>query len=139
MGKMNVGRILLGGLVAGVVMNIGEFLFNGVIYAQKMQDWAKQYNLPPVSDSFVMKAVALTFLAGIVSVFTYAAIRPRFGAGAKTAIIAGLILWFGYYFYAGLLIAFLGYSPIDVTVISLVWGIVELPLATVIGAWLYKE
>ena len=31
---MNYGRVILGGLVAGLVLNIGEFLLNGVILAQ---------------------------------------------------------------------------------------------------------
>lgn len=139
MDKINVGRVLLGGSVAGVVLNIGEFIFNGVIYAEKMKEFNAQFSLPQVTDAFIAKAVCLTFVAGIVAVFTYAAIRPRFGAGAKTAIIAGLIIWFGYYFYAGLLIASAGLSPMDVTLVGLIWGLVELPLGTAIGAWFYKE
>ncbi len=139
MGKINGGRVLLGGLVAGVVLNIGEFIFNGLLYAEKMKEFNAQFNLPQVTDAFVAKAVALTFVAGFVVIFIYAAIRPRFGAGAMTAVIAGLILWFGYYFYAGLLIASAGLSPMDVTLIGLFWGLVELPLATVVGAWFYKE
>ena len=32
---------------------------------------------------------------GILIVWAYAAIRPRFGPGPKTAIFAGLVPWFG--------------------------------------------
>lgn len=139
MGKINVGRVLIGGLIAGAVLNVGEFLFNGVLYAKKMEEFNKQFNLPQPSDSFIAKAVGLTFIAGIVAVFTYAAVRPRFGAGVKTAVIAGLIVWFGYYFYAGLIIAWLGLSPMDVTLVGLFWGLVEFSLGTTVGAWFYKE
>ena len=41
----------------------------------------------------ILPWVTVDFLMGIVLVFTYAAMRPRFGAGAKTAIIAGLTLY----------------------------------------------
>jgi len=139
MGKINYGRVLLGGLIGGVVQNIGEFIFNGVLYAKQMEEFNRQLNIPPVSHSFIAKAVIMTFIAAIVAVFTYAAIRPRFGAGVKTAIIAGLILWFGFYFYAGLLFAWLGLAPMDVTLVGLVWGLVEVPLATAVGAFFYKE
>ena len=81
----------------------------------------------------------MTFVAAIVAVFTYAAIRPRFGPGVKSAIIAGLILWFGFYLYAGLLIAWLGLAPMGVTLAGLVWGLIEVPLATTVGAFFYKE
>jgi hypothetical protein len=36
MKKINMGRVLLGGLIAGVVLNIGEFLLNGVVLAKSM-------------------------------------------------------------------------------------------------------
>ena len=139
MGNINVGRVIIGGLIAGVVQNIGEFLFNGVLYAKQMEEFNRQFNLPQVTSAFIAKATIMTFIAGIVMIFTYAAIRPRFGPGVKTAVIAALILWFGFYVYAGLLIAWLGFSPMDITLVGLVWGLVELPLAAVIGAWFYKE
>ena len=37
MGKINFGRVLLGGLVAGLVINIGEYLLNGVVLAKQME------------------------------------------------------------------------------------------------------
>jgi hypothetical protein len=33
MGKTNVARVLLGGLLAGLVLNIFEYVLNGVVYA----------------------------------------------------------------------------------------------------------
>ena len=37
MTNINVGRVLLGGLVAGVVLNIGEFILNGLLLAETMR------------------------------------------------------------------------------------------------------
>ena len=139
MNKINVGRVLLGGLFAGLVISVGEFIFNGVLFAKAMEESNKRLNLPPVSGEFIAKAVMLTFLAGIVVVYLYAAIRPRFGAGVKTAICAGLIMWFFVYVYCGLLIAFAGFSPMNLAWIGIVWGAVEIPLGTVVGAYFYKE
>ena len=38
MGKINAGRVLLGGLLAGVVINISEWFWNGVVFMKDMQD-----------------------------------------------------------------------------------------------------
>ena len=42
---MNYGRVILGGLVAGFVMNIGEYVLNALIF-NAMVEWAKAHNLP---------------------------------------------------------------------------------------------
>jgi hypothetical protein len=37
--------------------------------------------------------VIMDLVIGMLLAYTYAAMRPRFGAGAKTAIITALIFW----------------------------------------------
>ncbi|HVS20335.1 MAG TPA: hypothetical protein VHD88_00730, partial [Pyrinomonadaceae bacterium] len=69
----------------------------------------------------------------------YAAIRPRFGAGPKTAIIAALFAWFGVYLYTGIINSMLFAIPINTMLIVLVWGLVEYVIGALVGAWLYKE
>ena len=95
MKQINLGRVLLGGLVAGLVLNIGEFLLNGVVLVDEMKKDFGRLNLPPEpGGDFIAKAVVATFILGIVITFLYAAIRARFGPGVKTAIYAGLLAWF---------------------------------------------
>ncbi|HEY3125318.1 MAG TPA: hypothetical protein VGK70_14805 [Thermoanaerobaculia bacterium] len=36
MGQINWGRVFLGGLLAGVVINVGEFLFHAVLFKDQM-------------------------------------------------------------------------------------------------------
>lgn len=139
MSKINVGRVLLGGLVAGVVLNIGEWLLNGVILADAMKADFVRLNLKDPGNPFIAKAVTITFLLGIVLVYLYAAIRPRFGAGVKTAICAGLIGWFFVYLYAGYIYEAMGVVSPKPFMIALVWGIVEYSVGAVAGAALYKE
>ena len=139
MAKINVGRVLLGGLLAGVVLNIGEFLLNEVVLGEAMKQDFSRLNIAPPGTPFITKAVTITFLLGIVIVYLYAAIRPRFGAGAKTAVCAGLIAWFFVYLYAGYIYEAMGIVSPKPFVIGLVWGIVEYSLGAIAGAWLYKE
>src|SRR5438132_6149375 len=95
MGKINWGKVVVGGLLAGVVLNVVDWLVYGVWLkpdlAAAMQALGKN---PAAMDSGVPVWVVLDFVYGIGLLWVYAAIRPRFGAGPKTAVIAGLAVWF---------------------------------------------
>lgn len=139
MGKINFARVLIGGLVAGLILNIGEWILNGVILAKEMKDFFTKCGFPEPGTNFMVIAVVITFVLGVVLVLVYAAIRPRFGAGPKTAIIAALFVWFGVYVYQTVIGLGLGMAPPKVAVIALVWGLVEYMLAALAGGALYKE
>lgn len=140
MSNINVGKVILGGLVAGVVLNIGEALLNTVVLAKAMEEDFRRLNLPPQPDgSFIAKAVLMTFILGIVIIFLYAAIRPRFGARMKAALCAAALAWFFIYVYVGVIQASLGLFSVQPMLIGLVWGLVEFAAGAMAGAWVYKE
>jgi hypothetical protein len=140
MGKINWGRVVLGGLLAGVVLNIVDWLFYGVVMKQDldaaMQALGKQ---PGAMDSLVPLFVALDFVSGIGLLWVYAAIRPRFGAGAKTAVTAGVAVWF----FIGLLHAIgeapMGMFPQKVYTVGTLVALVQYAVAGAVGAYVYKE
>jgi hypothetical protein len=82
---------------------------------------------------------ALGFALGIAAVWLYAAIRPRYGAGPKTALCAGAAVWFLSYVYGSVGMVVMGMYPAGMLTIGLTWGLVELLVATVAGAYFYKE
>ena len=139
MSNINTGRVVLGGLLAGLVLSIGEFVLNEVVLASEMTAWLGAHKFKEPSGSFIAIAVGLTFVLGIVIVLTYALIRPRLGPGVKTAIIAGLISWFAVYVYTGIINGVLFGLTINMVGISIVWGLVEYALAAILGAWAYTE
>jgi hypothetical protein len=139
MNNINFGRVVLGGLLAGLVLNIGEYVLNAVVLASEMKDFMAKHNFPDPGGNFIAIAVVLTFVLGIVVVLGYAMIRTRLGPGVKTAIIAGLFAWFGVYFYCGIINGVLFGIPMGAMVMILVWGLVEYALAAIAGAWLYTE
>lgn len=139
MNNINFGRVILGGLVTGLILNLGEFLLNEVVFRKQMEEMLAGMNTPRPGGSFIATAVGITFLLGIVIVCIYAMIRPRFGPGPKTAIIAAFVAWFCVYFYCGILNATLFGMPAQFMLLGMLWGIIEYILAALAGAWLYKE
>lgn len=139
MNTINWGKVLLGGLLAGLIINVGEFLLNDVILGAQMKQFFARYGIPEPGGTFLIVAVGLSFVIGILLVFLYALIRPRLGPGVKTAIVAGLIMWFGIYVYTGAINGLLFGIPINVMLIVFVWGLIEYALSAIAGAWVYKE
>ena len=139
MNNINFGRVILGGLVAGLILNTGEFLLNEVIFVKQMEEMFQRINVPRPGATFIATAIGITLLLGILMVWLYAMIRPRFGPGPKAAIIAALVIWFCVYFYCGILNATLFDMPKYLVLMGMVWGIVQYALAALAGAWLYRE
>jgi hypothetical protein len=139
MSGIDTGRVLIGGLIAGLVINIGETLLNVVVLADEMEAVASRFNLPPMGGGTIATFVVLCFLLGILTIWVYAAIRPRFGPGPKTAAMAGTAIWFAAYVFPGVGYAAMGFFPANLTGLALGWGLIEVLLAAVVGAYFYKE
>jgi hypothetical protein len=138
MGKINVARVILGGLLAGLILNISEFVLNTYVVAEESAAIMERFGMPPLGNDRIAIFVALTFVLGIIIVFAYAAMRPRFGAGAKTAIIAGVTVWLVTLF-AGIADTVMGIIPASLLVLAGIWTLVETAVAAIAGAWLYQE
>ena len=139
MGKINVGRVLLGGLVAGLILNIGEFVLNEKVLGAQMKEFFKTHLFQDPGKNFIIAAVAMTYVVGIIVVWLYALIRSRCGAGPKTAIVAALIAWFGIYLYSGVINGLILGIPMNTMLLVCAWGIVEYALAALVGASLYQD
>lgn len=139
MGRINWTRVVLGGLLAGLVINVSEALLNGVVLARQMSDTLARFNLPEPGGGAIAALVLSCFALGIAAVWLYAAIRPRYGAGVNTALCAGSAVWFTAYVFPSISLVVLGFAPAGLTALAAVWGLAELLLSTVAGAWIYRE
>ncbi len=139
MSGINTARVIVGGIVAGLVINIGEFALNMYVVKADMEAAIARLNLPPVDQSAIGIFVTMGFVLGIAAVWLYAAIRPRYGAGPGTALCAGAAVWFFAYLFPGISYSAMGMFPTSLTVTGLAWGLGEVLLGTVAGAALYRE
>lgn len=81
----------------------------------------------------------LGFLSGITAVLLYATARPRFGPGPKTAVFTGFVLWVIGYALPSFGFSAMGFLPKRLLLIGTMAGLAEVILASMAGAWLYKE
>ena len=89
MGKINWGRVFLGGLFAGLVINSFEFVISGVVLAPKWEAAMKALGRQMPTGAIGI-FLAYGFLTGIAAIWLYAVARPRFGPGPKTAALTGI-------------------------------------------------
>src|SRR6267378_7823151 len=139
MGKINLQKVIVGGLRASVVLNIVDFVLFGVVLKDQMAAAMTSINRPAMTNAQIPWFVFLDFVAGIFLVWLYAAIRPRFGAGPGTAAKAGVAAWF----LGSLLVTLFMWPsqmmPQNLTIITTLASLVEWPLAAVVGAKFYTE
>jgi hypothetical protein len=139
MSSINMGRVVVGGLVAGLLINVSEFVLNAVVLVNDMNAAMAALNRPPIDNGMIVWFVLLAFGIGIMAVWVYAAVRPRFGPGVRTAICASLVVWGLAYLYPNVSTIILGLFPTRLMIIATVWGLAEVLVAGVAGAWIYTE
>ena len=138
---INTKKVLIGGIVAGVVMNVIDFGTYAIIGA-RMKAESDAFK-PGLADQMmkgpaVITNIVMSLILGIALVWTYAAIRPRFGPGLKTATYAAVLFWI----LAG--VFYSGYMHMGMMSQGLWWsfaffGLVSFFLAAWAGAKLYSE
>lgn len=138
-GTVNVPRVILGGLVAGVLMNISEYVLNEIVLAEEMAALFAGMNLAPPTGSTIALFVLLTFALGIAAIWLYAMLRSHSGAGPGTAACTALFVWFFYAFLGNASFWALGMIGTGLTLTVMAWMLGEIVVGTIAGAYLYRE
>ena len=81
----------------------------------------------------------LGFTNGFAAVWFYTAARARYGPGPKTAFLVGFVFWLGGWLLAVIPYGLLGLFPTGMLALWAIMGLVALVLATLVGAWIYRE
>jgi len=141
MSKINWGRFVLGCLIASIIM----FFTDGFIHETIAKaDWQAVYaNLraaEPEPHGFSMVYFALFEIGrGFTAIMLYVLMRSTFGAGPKTAVLAGIVGWFAFSVTGPAQFIPLGFFTntlwLKVGALHLITSII----ATIAGAALYKD
>jgi hypothetical protein len=141
MASINTNRVVIGGLLAGVVMNACDMLWNFVVLKDDLSVIAQRLGLDPIaatSFSTGVPWIVVDFVIGLAVVWNYAAVRPRFGQGPRTAVLAAIAPWlvatavvFGF--------TTMGLMPLAAFVRGTLASVVTTGLGSLAGAWAYRE
>lgn len=139
---INTSKVVAGGFVAGIVMNVVGYLGQAVLLGPRMM--SEMVAAAPSLEGKGMGTGALTgrvltqFAVGLLLVWLYAAMRPRFGPGMKTAALAAFVVWLcGFLFYLDWL--YLGMMSPGLYALTSLVMIITLLIAAGVGAMIYKE
>jgi len=140
MGNVNRNRVILGGLLAGIIIDASEAIINGVVLSK---DWAdvmtKLGKSPDLSPGMLVTFNIIGFVTGILMVWLYAAIRSRYGSGPKTAVMVALTIWIIGYAIPTIGEVGVGLIPGQLAATATGLGLIEVILAALAGASVYKE
>jgi hypothetical protein len=143
MSKINLGRVVGGGLLAGLVMNVVDAVTNGALLGAQWQAEGQALSptlmaTPGLETMSMAGWVIVDFLTGIALVWLYAAIRPRFGPGPRTALVAALVTWLvGHLSFASY--AFNGLYSVQIVAAASAGALVATLAGGLAGGWLYRE
>jgi hypothetical protein len=141
MGNINWGRMIVGGVVAAIILFIVDYVLNGVVLVQQWNDAMTALGKPAITPdaSFLIVVAIIDLLIGLVALWIYTGIRPRYGASVQTAIYAGLATWVLANVVPNLGLSIAGLLPGTILWPVTIVGLIAIPVATVAGAYLYKE
>src|SRR4029453_1574884 len=139
MSRINWLRVIVGGLAAGAVANGLDYAINRYLLTNEANEMIQRLNLrTDLVEGSIWTWVVVDFIYGLVLVFTYAAMRPRFGPGPKTAIIAGMTFWVAFTaVFAGLMS--MGIYTARHFGKNAAFAIVSTLVPALVGAATYKE
>ena len=142
MGKINKQRVVVGGIAAGLTAFVLTGVVNGGVIAGQLQTWVQAMGgalHPPAAPLPMALWALMSLLLGFAGVWLYAAIRPRFGAGPRTALLAGVALWVMNKLAVGFDFAALGIFPLPLLLALQIGGLAALLGGVMVGARLYRD
>ncbi len=135
-------KVITGALVAGVVIIIFNILAQIVLgdrVTQEMNRW-----IPGAADRIstgfgvIAAGILMKFVVGLVLIWVYAAIRPRFGPGPRTAAYAAIAVWtLGAIFFSDF--PLMGMMSVTSYLVLETFQLVTFLIASLVGARIYSE
>jgi hypothetical protein len=142
MSEIHGRRVIIGGLLAGLIMNVAEAVLHAAILRE---DTAAVYETlhasTPSPATTLPLLVATTFILGITSMWLYAVIYSRFRDRYRAAFAVALVVWVLSHIWSGVYLGagYAGIIPPRLALIPVIWGLFETGFATLIGSLVYTS
>lgn len=139
MGKINNARVILGGIVGGVVAFIVDYLIMGWVFRSVWEDLVSKGLVKAASAETLTGEFVIVLAMALIGTYIYALARPRLGGSPKSALrvstVVGALVGIPAGF--GMLVWFT--APAEAGGALLVGSFIVPAVGTFFGAWAYKE
>jgi hypothetical protein len=144
MNEIRIKRLFLAGLITLVVFIVAEFLvestFEMLIFERAVSEWYLKMGIQHWGWVNNLVNILIALLNTTMLMWLYAALRPMFGVGVKTALITSL---FGFVFATAFAINIAnmtsGYYPWRIVLLETGYLLIELPVSIIAGAYVYER
>jgi len=133
--KPNIRSLMLGGLIAGLLINGIEYLMHGVLLDPQ---WTAAFGALGKTPRGWTNYIPSNFLIGIIGVWVYAYLRPTYGPGPKTALRGALSIWIVFWVIPVLALQPMRLFPNMLLLATIGIGFLDSIPAVLLGAWLYR-
>ena len=140
--SFNIRKVIIGGLLAGVVILIFNTLAQFMLMDRVQRDmntWI-QGSADRISTGAgsIAAGIIMKFAIGIILIWLYAAIRPCFGPGPRTASYVAIVVWIlGAIFFSDF--PLMGMMSVSSYILLEIIQLASLLIGTLAGARFYSE
>jgi len=139
MRSANVLRIILGGILAGLVVLVGDFVLDSLLLGGPWIPGADPFGQGSVACVLTLH-LGSRLVLGLLVVITYVWFLRHRRASLVTAIVAGLFVWGLLQIYLKISRAAAGQCPPeDVVLIEGVWNALVMTISSIAGSCLLRE
>ena len=141
MEKINWGRLIVGSLVAAIIMFVTDgFMHEALLKA----DWTAVYEglratQPQPHETSMVYFAVFELGRGFIAMMFYVTMRTLFGAGPKTAVLAGIVAWIAFSLAGPAQFIPLGFFSNALWLKMGAMHLITTIVATIAGAALYKD
>jgi hypothetical protein len=136
---INWARVILGGVLAGVILMAGGWVVDGMLLVDRwhaqMATMGKQMDM---SGTGLVAVLVWAFGLGITMIWLYAAIRAQYRPGVGTAVTAAVMAWLLAVVVPNLFMWGTNLFGPRLLAASTAGALVSMILAAIAGAWVYK-
>lgn len=133
------GRVLLGGLLGGVISNLSGIALGALVLHAEASKVLQAMENPPSPTRMFVEHVLMRLGIGLAAAWLYGAIRPRFARRTRAIVAAATYLWLTTYLFSTLILEELKIYSSRTATIGLAWGFVELVLVVTAAAWVIRD
>jgi hypothetical protein len=142
MKNLNIVRLLLAGLVSGIIIYGFEAVTNGVILGHDWKLWSafatRVFEMPDEGLSLALWA-GQALIAGWVGTFVFAAIKDWVGVRPRAAYMSGLIVWATGWLGLSLDNLAVGVVPAKMVFDNLLAALLGCLIGQMVASFIYKD